>query len=453
MEKLVYLKVAAVCLLSILCFSSLYLRYPDSSLSSFLLRSEQEDPPRRLQTSSLSPSQLHPDQLFLFHALLAVSNYSDLAFFSGRRVKSLFDEGNARPHVLLQHRMNLKSWRTVAERVNASFALQQADPSLLHYRAAHVHNEMNLGDVLHLIVEDFLRGRGLKYPHPEREVAISREEYHAVMNYHQPPAVFTTITNRTTKWMNMTNHLRLHYSSYETARHWLDSDRIVLVLANSHTDPGIGMHRKIISLPLGIKYRQQVWTKARHLLLLVWSKTRLLAINNSGWGPRTMINEMVAKQFNGTVQNTYAMHQRRGSKKRISLPLRGSEEVSLPVADDHMLEIAQSRFVLCPSGLGWDTYRLWEVLLLGSVPIIESNPGMNRAVASLPVLIVHSFEEVTPSFLEKAYPCFQEQVSQFNYSHLREDHWVGMVQEALRTASADHMLAPHPFRHRFCDFL
>ena len=64
---------------------------------------------------------------------------------------------------------------------------------------------------------------------------------------------------------------------------------------------------------------------------------------------RTMINTLISNAFNGTVRNTYDPKSKR----------------------DHYRDIAESEFVLCPSGLGFDTYRLWETLILGSIPIVE----------------------------------------------------------------------------------
>ena len=40
---------------------------------------------------------------------------------------------------------------------------------------------------------------------------------------------------------------------------------------------------------------------------------------------------------------------------------------------DYLVEITKSHFVLCPRGLGTSTYRLYEVLRLGRVPIIISD--------------------------------------------------------------------------------
>ena len=198
-------------------------------------------------------------------------------------------------------------------------------------------------------------------------------------------------------------------------------------------------------IPLGIKARNYDLPRAQFLFSLGVKKTRVLCINNSGWGDRTKINAMVSEAFNRTVMNTYNSKNRKNSVK---VGERGEETF-----DDHLLEIAQSKFVLCPSGLGFDTYRMWETMLLGSIPVIESNVGMDRTVASLPVLIVKDFKYLTPELLDKAYPCFVNNAANFNFAALREDYWVNLIQTAITTGSTKHVMDNHPFRHKFCDFL
>ena len=53
---------------------------------------------------------------------------------------------------------------------------------------------------------------------------------------------------------------------------------------------------------------------------------------------------------------------------------------------------------------------------------MESSPGLDRAYALLPVLVVRNFRDVTPQLLEKAYPCFVRHADQFRFDHLREVH-------------------------------
>ena len=114
---------------------------------------------------------------------------------------------------------------------------------------------------------------------------------------------------------------------------------------------------------------------------------------------------------------------------------------------------AMAKFVLCPSGLGFDTYRLWETLLLGSVPIVESNAGFDRSYSNLPVLVVRNYSDVTPQLLQRAYPCFLHHARRYNYLHLTEQYWVQAVQRAIRTGSIEHIMEQHPFRNKYCDFL
>jgi hypothetical protein len=76
------------------------------------------------------------------------------------------------------------------------------------------------------------------------------------------------------------------------------------------------------------------------------------------------------------------------------------------VEANYFQQIAEAKFVLCPSGMGYDTYRHWEVLLLGSIPVFESNPGFDRTFEKLPVLIVKNYADVTPELLETTYAKF-----------------------------------------------
>jgi hypothetical protein len=155
---------------------------------------------------------------------------------------------------------------------------------------------------------------------------------------------------------------------------------------------------------------------------------------------RTAINAQVSNAFNNTVRNTYQFKW-------------GTIGDSGGVLLDHQADSAMARFVLCPSGLGFDTYRLWETLVLGSVPVVESNAGFDRSYANLPVLVVRNFSDVTPQLLERAYPCFVRHAHLFNYQHLTEGYWMRAVSLAVATGSAQHLRDQHPFRNKYCDFL
>ena len=82
--------------------------------------------------------------------------------------------------------------------------------------------------------------------------------------------------------------------------------------------------------------------------------------------------------------------------------------------------LSEARFVLCPRGVGIDTHRVYETLLLGSYPIVKSSP-LDWIYRDLPVLLVDDWKEVTISLLEETYRRFQTMT--FHYSKLYMKYW------------------------------
>lgn len=69
-------------------------------------------------------------------------------------------------------------------------------------------------------------------------------------------------------------------------------------------------------------------------------------------------------------------------------------------------EIAESKFVLSPLGLEVDCVRTWECFALQAIPIVEHS-YLDPLYKDLPILLIHQWEEITESFLEKKYEEFQ----------------------------------------------
>ena len=119
-----------------------------------------------------------------------------------------------------------------------------------------------------------------------------------------------------------------------------------------------------------------------------------------------MIAERVIANFNGTLKNTY----KDGS--------------------DYWEHLRESKFILCPSGLGWDTYRAWEALVIGTIPILETyyrEDGFYRTFDYLPVLWVEHFDNVTPSLLEEAYPKILSKAQEYKFEKLTNQWWVNLI--------------------------
>lgn len=68
----------------------------------------------------------------------------------------------------------------------------------------------------------------------------------------------------------------------------------------------------------------------------------------------------------------------------------------------------ESRYALCPRGVGVDTHRFYECIYLGCIPIvIRTHTVFDRLYAAFPCLVVERWTDVTEELLDQSYTdCF-----------------------------------------------
>jgi hypothetical protein len=223
-------------------------------------------------------------------------------------------------------------------------------------------------------------------------------------------AFSTLVPNRTVDWGVWQDHMVDDGCTPEMVRRYLDDPAVKAVATPHHT---AFWHPTIVSIPVGIKVKSmRRFLKQRfataHFASADREKTQDLLINNSGWRHREAINRRVIENFDGRITNTFGM-----------------------AAIEFFEAVTRSRFVLCPSGLGWDTSRIWETLMLGAIPIIEYSEGWHTVLDDLPVLFVTNFEEVTPALLASAYPDILSQCERFDYGKLTKRWWASRIRNLL----------------------
>ncbi len=104
--------------------------------------------------------------------------------------------------------------------------------------------------------------------------------------------------------------------------------------------------------------------------------------------------------------------------------------VSVKPFMDYIKEMARFKFTLAPKGVSPDTYRVWEAMLVGCIPIVKTSQ-MNELYKDLPILIVKNWDEVTPEFLEIKY---KEMVQKkYAIEKLFMEYWIAKV-ESVRQA-------------------
>ena len=102
--------------------------------------------------------------------------------------------------------------------------------------------------------------------------------------------------------------------------------------------------------------------------------------------------------------NFLITHMEETSEKRKSLRNYFETKKWVTIApkcefETYMDHINKHRFVCCPRGNGIDTYRFWECIYMGSVPIVESSP-LDDLYSKVNCIIVESFFDLKKEQLD-----------------------------------------------------
>lgn len=97
-------------------------------------------------------------------------------------------------------------------------------------------------------------------------------------------------------------------------------------------------------------------------------------------------------------------HLKRQLKQHCPYYITFREEANLPI-EQYLDELASHRFCLCPFGNGYDTYRLWECIYVGTIPILKDSIfSRNILDAGIPCLLVDNLfrvlEEIPDVYVE-----------------------------------------------------
>jgi hypothetical protein len=88
--------------------------------------------------------------------------------------------------------------------------------------------------------------------------------------------------------------------------------------------------------------------------------------------------------------------------------------------DQFHAHLSEYRFAVSPFGAGYDCYRTYEILLMGSYPIVKSSQ-LDGMYQGWPVLIVKDWTGVTPELLEQTYHEFM--ATTWNLERLYNSYW------------------------------
>ena len=90
-------------------------------------------------------------------------------------------------------------------------------------------------------------------------------------------------------------------------------------------------------------------------------------------------------------------------------------------------KLVSSKFIICPRGCGIDTYRMWDAIYMGCIPIVEKYEGYND-MTDLPILFVNGpsdYLKLTKEYLETEYDKIIN--NKYNYNKLHFKYWENKI--------------------------
>ena len=94
--------------------------------------------------------------------------------------------------------------------------------------------------------------------------------------------------------------------------------------------------------------------------------------------------------------------------------------------DEFFNDLQSAKFCICPRGNAIDTFRMWDALYLGTVPIVVREARFHETLTDLPILFLNSYEEfgdLDEQVLEQTYS--EMLTTKYNFEKLKISSWLG----------------------------
>ncbi len=111
--------------------------------------------------------------------------------------------------------------------------------------------------------------------------------------------------------------------------------------------------------------------------------------------------------------------------------LNQNRDLSANTFVNYYESISSSKFMICPRGCALDTYRLWDCLYLGCIPIVVKYEGY-QDFEDLPILFLEKWEDylsLTEDYLNEKYSEMLDRT--YNYEKLKFSWWENEISASL----------------------
>ena len=88
-------------------------------------------------------------------------------------------------------------------------------------------------------------------------------------------------------------------------------------------------------------------------------------------------------------------------------------------------DLESAKFCICPRGNAFDTFRMWDALYCGTIPIVVKEAVFHDSLSDLPIYFINSYEtfgDLDEAQLEETYQEMRNTV--YNFEKLKAAHWL-----------------------------
>ena len=98
---------------------------------------------------------------------------------------------------------------------------------------------------------------------------------------------------------------------------------------------------------------------------------------------------------------------------------------------DFYRELSRAKFSIAPRGNGIETFRMWDSLYLGTVPIVVSEAYFHQQLLDLPILFLPDYEALRKLEAEELESIYQGMLERkWNYRKLYIEYWLEQVHRS-----------------------
>ena len=223
---------------------------------------------------------------------------------------------------------------------------------------------------------------------------------------------------------------------YKNINKLIESKKVLSIFSQNNV---LENHPKIKHLPIGIDYHTLYYYNGFH----EWSETicpinplvqesELIDISKK-LRPIKNTNSLALTNFHLAIEGVQRRYNIRNPIYNI---LKNKDCITwLPKMsrDKFWKSLDENMFVICPFGNGLDTHRVWEVICLGRVPIIEKSP-LNIVYEGLPYVEIDKWDKINNEWLENQYKIILDNIEKniYDFERIKLSYWKHKINSYMK---------------------